>query len=218
MSSLIVRQNLSVADREKYYTSLWSGDHSSSFSSSQARGWLTDLDLVGKDGQGRASVKVHKAVILPLSPVLSVLLHDDVQEGTVIFPEVPVEVVTALVQLIYKGECSLSPVADVVAIMNLARDLGFRLQINKQEVNASDIDAVDNRVTVNKVSPVINQDDDGDDNVPKAVIGEIPQLSRAQADINQGDVSEVKDMNRNIIKKKNKSDLPKFFCEHCDFR
>jgi len=148
---------------------------------------------------------------------MPVLLHD-AQEGNVILPEVPVEVIKALVQLIYKGECSLSPVADVVAIVNLARDLGFfihpaTLQVDEQEVHASDISAVDNRIAVNKVFPVnIERNLDGDDNiVPKEVVDEILQLSRAHSD------SEVKDINRNIIKKKIKSDFPKLFCEHCEF-
>ena len=69
MPSLVVRQNLSVPDVQSYYRSLWSGDKASFFSS-QSRGWLTDLEMVGKerveDMEMWVSVMFHKAVMAPL--------------------------------------------------------------------------------------------------------------------------------------------------------
>ena len=45
----------------------------SSFSCSRARGWLTDLEMVGREGvealEMWGSVMVHKAVMAPLWPV-----------------------------------------------------------------------------------------------------------------------------------------------------
>ena len=56
---------------QSYYRS---GDEAS-FSSSQARGWLTDLEMMGKEGVGDmemwGSIVVHKAVVAPLCPYLA---------------------------------------------------------------------------------------------------------------------------------------------------
>jgi len=140
MSSLQLRQNLTVPDLQSYYTSLWSGDQAS-FSSSQESGWLTDLKMVGwvlgKKEIGCGSVKVHKAVILPFCPHLSKLLNG-VDDSKVIFADVRVEVIKSVVKLLYTGECTLSPIADVTAIMDLVRTLGIditpaRLQVNRSE-------------------------------------------------------------------------------------
>ena len=72
-----------------YYTELWSGGQAS-FSSSQTRGWLTDLELVGETEIGWGSIMVHKAVVLTLCPSLAYVLHE-VEDSKVIFTNITVQ-------------------------------------------------------------------------------------------------------------------------------
>eukprot|EP00092_Neocalanus_flemingeri_P021989 GFUD01023847.1.p1 GENE.GFUD01023847.1~~GFUD01023847.1.p1 ORF type:complete len:501 (+),score=134.00 GFUD01023847.1:149-1651(+) len=142
MPPLLIRHNLSVPDLQSYYTALWSGDQTS-FSSSQARGWLTDLEMVGREcvgdtETGWGSVMVHRAVVLPLLPHLAVLSQASGGMGDsdskVVFAEVPLEVIKAVVQLLYTGQCTLSPVSDVKSIWDMMNSLGLVMQPDRMEV------------------------------------------------------------------------------------
>ena len=95
MSNFVLRQNLSVLDKATYFTSLWSGEQTSSFNSSQARGWLTDLELVGTDGDKWSSVKVHKLFVPQVFPSLAEFLHEN-EDAKIVFPEVPAQVINSL--------------------------------------------------------------------------------------------------------------------------
>jgi len=143
MSSLVLRQNLSVIDRATYFTSIWSGRRSTSFSCSQVRGWLTDLELVGTDGDKWSSVQVHKLVVLPVFSSLTDFPLET-EDAKIVFPDVPTEVIRSLIQLLYTGECQLSPVADVVSILSLASVLGFFIHPDRLKVceKESDIGSV----------------------------------------------------------------------------
>ena len=107
---LLVRHNVCVEDQSSYFTSVWSGDQEASFSSSQAKGWLTDMEMVGDTDTGQGSVMVHRAVILPLCPYLAMMSQ---VSSKIIFTDVPLEVIKSVVQLLYKGACTLPTVSDV---------------------------------------------------------------------------------------------------------
>lgn len=143
MSSLVLRQNLSVVDRATYFTSIWFGTRSTSFSCSQVRGWLTDLELVGTDGDRWSSVQVHKLVVLPVFSSLTDFPLET-EDAKIVFPDVPTEVIRSLIQLLYTGECQLSPVADVVSILSLANVLGLFIHPDRLKVcvKESDIGSV----------------------------------------------------------------------------
>eukprot|EP00092_Neocalanus_flemingeri_P038120 GFUD01041490.1.p1 GENE.GFUD01041490.1~~GFUD01041490.1.p1 ORF type:complete len:465 (-),score=127.59 GFUD01041490.1:84-1478(-) len=140
MSSLLIRHNLSVPDLQSYYTALWSDDQAS-FSSSQARGWLTDLEMVGRECEGDTetgwgSVMVHRAVVLPLLPHLAVLSQASggMDDSKVVFADVPLGVIKAVVQLLYTGQCNLSPVSDVKSIWDMMNSLGLVIKPDRMEV------------------------------------------------------------------------------------
>jgi len=232
MPSLVIRQNLSVRDRDTYYSSLWSGSHASSFSSSQARGWLTDMELVGKDGQTSAwtSVKVHKAVICPVFPVLHNFLREMSEpEPCIIIPEVPLKVLSSLVQLVYTGECQLSPETDLPSILNLANDLGFPIHPNAfqfkakpsdsqnkcAEVNGKD--AVSSRNSLNNVGNNLHSNSVGNDSADEAN-DTIPLLSNTGSGDHSTIHTELGDMNNNEMRQTGKSDVPKYNCEYCEFK
>jgi len=218
MSNLLLRQNLSVVDRKAYFTSIWLGNHSSSFSSSQERGWLTDLELVGTDGDKWSSVQVHQLVVLPVFSSLKDFPLDT-HDAKIVFPDIPTEVIRSLMQLIYTGECQLSPVADVVSILKLATVLGLfihpeRLKVCVKESGNKGIteaveDAIANKNALISVeeTPVVKK-------VSKRVLL-IPMAEEYPA------VTSDSDQNMNgDVSKENKKVKPvhhKFFCEHCNF-
>ena len=218
MSNLILRQNLSVVDRATYFTSLWAGEQTSSFNSSQARGWLTDLELVGTDGNKWSSVKVHKLVVPQVFPSLKEFLHEN-GDATIVFPEVPTQVIKSLIQLIYTGECQLSPVADVVSILRLATVLGLFIQPDRLKVcekesgNKSVMEAVEHAIS-NKNARIGVQDSPVVNKVSKHVLL-IPMAEEFPADTSDID----QDMNGDVFKDINAKPMHhKFLCEHCNFR
>ena len=220
MSGLVLRQNLSVADRAAYYTSIWSGEHSSSFSCSQARGWLTDLELVGTEGDKWSSVKVHKLVVLPVFPSLTEFLHEN-QDAKIVFPDVPIAVIETLIQLIYTGECQLSPVADVVAILRLANTLGLFipppcLKVYVKEFGIKNTEHAvrsKEKETLKSVQDSSTVKSTNDVSKRVLLLPMTDEFSRVERDHDQ-------DINgNNFSKNKKAKDFhPKFSCEHCDFR
>ena len=67
----IIRNNLHCGDLETFFSGQWS-DHASS----QSKGQWTDMQLVGREGDGMDRVQVHRAVILPLCPFLAWMDND----------------------------------------------------------------------------------------------------------------------------------------------
>ena len=63
MYPVVIRSNITCKDKLSYFSSHWS-DHMASMSN----GWLTDMRLMGREGNVWNCVAVHKAVILPLCP------------------------------------------------------------------------------------------------------------------------------------------------------
>eukprot|EP00092_Neocalanus_flemingeri_P107488 GFUD01137956.1.p1 GENE.GFUD01137956.1~~GFUD01137956.1.p1 ORF type:complete len:488 (-),score=149.42 GFUD01137956.1:84-1547(-) len=163
MSSLLIRHNLSVPDLQSYYTALWSADQAS-FSSSQARGWLTDLEMVGRECEGDTetgwgSVMVHRAVVLPLLPHLAVLSQASggMDDSKVVFDDVPLEVIKAVVQLLYTGQCNLSPVSDVKSIWDMMNSLGLVIKPDRMEV-VEELEVVSKYIVSRRESGAILQE------------------------------------------------------------
>merc|ERR1719219_2598530 len=78
----------------------------------------TDMVLVCP--QERESIRVHKALLLPLCPLLvSAALAVAPEEPTIILPDVSMEVVSAFLRILYQGHCVLSsssPASEVAAL------------------------------------------------------------------------------------------------------
>ena len=214
MPSLLLRHNVSVPDLQTYYTELWSGSQAS-FSSSQARGWLTDLELVGNTEMGWGSIMVHKAVILTLCPYLAYLLRE-VDDSKVIFTDVSLEVVKSVVQLIYTGECSLKVMADVEGIMDLARSLGLLIHPDKLQLNLTRQEN-----TVTKQAPTMLKRIEIEANLRENLVTETIEHVVSMARSNPVEIREesLNDINSNDVKGvlRRKSIEPRFFCDHCKF-
>ena len=122
---------MSVPDLKEYYKQLWEvGD--GSVSSSLVCGHHTDMVFVGRtpdineDCQW-GSIKLHKAVVMQVCPLLWTMMANIPEfEAKIVFPDFPLEVIKASVDLIYHGECKLSTKCDVFAIMSLSHTLGIR--------------------------------------------------------------------------------------------
>jgi len=214
MSNLVLRQNLSVLDRATYFTSLWAGEQTSSFNSSQARGWLTDLELVGTDGDKWSSVKVHKLVVAQVFPSLAEFLHEN-GDAKIVFPDVPTQVINSLIQLIYSGECPLSPVADVVAILRLANVLGLfippdRLTVCERELGSKNV----KHAISNKTVPQSVKDSSSVKSVELSncnqLISMADELPRVKSDQEKTGHVPKNDLAKLVHQK--------YSCEHCDFR
>jgi len=204
MPSLLLRHNVSVPDLQTYYTELWSGGQAS-FSSSQTRGWLTDLELVGETEIGWGSIMVHKAVVLTLCPSLAYVLYE-VEESKVIFTDVPLEVIKSVVELIYTGECSLPAMANVKAILDLAKSLGLHIQPDRLQVNQAKQENIVNVTKSKQQVSLVTETIEHVVSLARSFAVETKEESKK--DINSNDVISVE---------KRKSVKPRFFCEHCKF-
>ena len=78
MCAVVIRSNITCKDKLSYFSSQWS-DHSANMS----MGWLTDMRLAGLEGEAWDTVAVHRAVILPLCPLLNIMEKDVTKEDTV---------------------------------------------------------------------------------------------------------------------------------------
>jgi len=133
------------------------------------------------------SVKVHRAVFLTLCHYLPKALHD-LDDPIVVFPDVPIEVIRSLVQLLYTGVCSLTPKAETVAIMDLAHSLGLFIKVVVNSLPGNEESEIDQR----------------SNNANEA-------LDDATQDINSNVIV------KSLTKKKIKVEDAKFSCEHCEF-
>jgi len=228
MAHLLIRHNISIPDLQTYYTALWSGDETS-FSSIQARGWLTDLEMVGRECVGDTeigwgSVMVHRAVILPLCPNLArlSLTTDGREDPKIIFSDVPLEVIKSFVQLIYTGSCTLSPVADVTSIWELMRSLGLvippdKLAVVNVEAEASELPMI-SRETVAKKSGGKEKKTKRKSSIDDTIEIVVNMAKRFVDESNEDEMSS-KDINCNVKGiLRNKSNEPRFSCEHCLFK
>jgi len=98
------------------------------------------MTLVVKEGETWFRVAVHRAVIMPLCTYLKEIEKDVTkEEPVVILPDVPLELVEALIRLIYKGFAPMSEVVTVENLLLLMRMLGLtmpaeRLIVTREKV------------------------------------------------------------------------------------
>jgi len=98
------------------------------------------MTLVVKEGETWFRVAVHKAVIMPLCTFLKYIEKDVNKEDlTVILPDIPLELLEALIRLVYKGFAPLSAVVTVDNLLLLMRMLGLtmpaeRLMVTREKV------------------------------------------------------------------------------------
>jgi hypothetical protein len=122
MSTLIIRQNISVPDPVSHFSSLWT-QHSANMVNSR----LTDICLV-TFGQQVNTTRLHQPILLPLCPFLAQLVKENtwgLEEVTLLLPDFSLDIVQSFRSLIYEGVCPLTEVTTVQSILNLLETLGF---------------------------------------------------------------------------------------------
>jgi len=189
---------------------------------------------------------VHKAVVLPLCPYLSVLSQssDGREDGKVVFTDVPLEVVKSVVQLIYTGQCNLSPVASVTSILEMMKSLGLFIQPHRLEVVESS-EVVAPKLSMSRREYLYNSEvaaHEDAKNQKEALMNDtiehVVSMANRFADetiedahdvgkffdvtdaIRVSDDQTLIDENCNSVKSvfKDKVKEPRFFCEHCDYK
>ena len=117
------------------------------------------------EGEAWDSVAVHRAVILPLCPLLSIMEKDVTNEDpTFILPDHPLELLRAFVKLVYKGSAATSEIVTIGNLLELMASFGLnmpvdRLMIVREEVNEIEIVGFKKRngleiIEVNNNSPL----------------------------------------------------------------
>ena len=108
--------------------------------------WVVDRhEAGGHGGAGLGPVAVHRAVILPPCPLLSIMEKDVIKEDlTFILPDHPLEFLGAFVKLVYKGSAATSEIVTIGNLLELMASLGLnmpvdRLMIVREEVNEIEI-------------------------------------------------------------------------------
>ena len=132
--------NVTCPDRLSYFSSQWSAH-----AASQCVGRLTDMQLVGREGEAWGSVQVHRAVIMPLCPLIGILEKDVTEEDPkIILPQFPLELLQGFTNLIYTGSTPTTAVVTFNNILELMYSLGLfmpldRLMVVKEESTVRDI-------------------------------------------------------------------------------
>ena len=136
MRDLIIKSNITTPDRIGFFSSQWV-EHSAS----QSLGRLTDMTLVVKEGETWFRVAVHRAVIMPLCTFLREIEKDvNRDDPTVILPDVPLELLEALIRLVYKGFAPLSEVVTVESLLLLMRMLGLAMPAERMIVTREKVE------------------------------------------------------------------------------
>eukprot|EP00092_Neocalanus_flemingeri_P017323 GFUD01018736.1.p1 GENE.GFUD01018736.1~~GFUD01018736.1.p1 ORF type:complete len:717 (-),score=168.59 GFUD01018736.1:33-2183(-) len=120
-SSVIFCSNISCSDPAQYFQGQWSHH----LVLQQAR-CLTDITLQLKDG----SISLHQAVLLPLSPLLSVttsLLMKTDTPLVILLPDYQLSTAHSLVSLLYTGSCLIQSTASYNSILSLLSCLGLTM-------------------------------------------------------------------------------------------
>jgi len=192
-------------------------------------------------------VMVHKAVMAPLCPYLARLCQDaeGVEDQKIIFSDIPVEIIRSVVQLLYTGKCSLTPVANVKELLDFMRSLGLHIPADRLQVDFDSPDNVmvtthtpDNVMVTNHTPDNVMVTKHSSDNVMvtshEVTINEhVESESERKGRMLDDTIEHVvemarrfsveppveKDANCNYVKRvvKNKSTEPRFSCEYCKF-
>jgi len=132
--------NVTCPDRLNYFSSQWSAHRAS-----QCVGRLTDMQMVGREGEAWGSVKVHRAVIMPLCSLIGSLEKDVTEEDPrIILPQFPLELIQGFANLIYTGSTPTTAVVTFRNILELMYSLGLfmpmdRLTVVREESTVGDI-------------------------------------------------------------------------------
>jgi len=90
------------------------------------------MRLMGREGDAWNCVAVHKAVILPLCPLLAIVEKDVTKEDpTIIFPDHPLELIQAFVHLLYEGSAPTSDTVTVKNLLELMAGLGLNMPADR---------------------------------------------------------------------------------------
>jgi len=99
------------------------------------------MTLVVKEGETWFRVAVHRAVIMPLCTLLREIEKDvNREDHTVILPDVPLELLEALIRLVYKGFAPLSEVVTVDSLLLLMRMLGLPMPAERMIVTREKVE------------------------------------------------------------------------------
>jgi len=128
MSKVLVQFNLRCGNRLSYFAEQWRNHLKS-----KDMDFMTDVTLVGLEpcGVGYKSVKVHKAVILNLCPVLTNInaeINTNRDEDLIfLFPEDSADTITAFVQFFYEGYFVLKGSEEIQNVLNFMERVGLLL-------------------------------------------------------------------------------------------
>jgi len=126
MSKVVVKLNLSCGNKLSYFSEQWKNHLRS-----KDMDLMTDVTFVGlgSDRDGFKSVKVHKAVILTLCPVLNTtaLEANLVEDPVYLFPEDSVDIIKAFVQFIYEGYFILKDPSGIKSVLSFMERVGLIL-------------------------------------------------------------------------------------------
>jgi len=126
MSVLLPKVRLSVPSKETYFSYL-----SSCYSLLQTCNYLTDLHLVSQDG---VTVPVHRAVLLPVCPLLGGLLHHiSMDEAATVLLPASSRSVEDMVSLLYSGHSPPMSYSHQEQLRDLIHHLGLSIQIQIEE-------------------------------------------------------------------------------------
>eukprot|EP00092_Neocalanus_flemingeri_P015814 GFUD01017118.1.p1 GENE.GFUD01017118.1~~GFUD01017118.1.p1 ORF type:complete len:770 (+),score=192.61 GFUD01017118.1:31-2310(+) len=90
------------------------------------------MELVGRAGEGWGGVQVHRAVIMPLCPLIGLLEKDVTREDPkIILPGFPLELIQAFANLMYTGSTPRSAVVTVVNMLELMGSLGLNMPLDR---------------------------------------------------------------------------------------
>jgi len=125
MSKIVIRANVSCKDKNQYFLKRWE-----TLRQSQIEGNHTDISfVVQNEEKGWTKVPFHKALILPLCPLLNQIVSGiiDYNETLVVIPDFSFELVTGFVRLIYEGVTDLSSCVTVDRLMCFMDSLGLSM-------------------------------------------------------------------------------------------
>jgi len=90
------------------------------------------MQLVGRVGEAWGSVQVHRAVIMPLCPLIRIMEKDVTKEDPIIIlPQFPFELLQALTSLIYAGSTPITAVVTLQNILELMSSLGLNMPMDR---------------------------------------------------------------------------------------
>ena len=120
MASLVLKH---LSAPSSHFSKIWN-----SYLSDLGYCLYTDLILIAFDptSQSFSEVRVHQAVLLPLSPLLAGLVQDNAKiHPSIICEDISLQVLQCLLTLVYTGNCVLSSDSTLSDLQTLMKNLGM---------------------------------------------------------------------------------------------